>query len=97
MTPTIHDVNSKLLHNIDGAAVKFEQHISDDFLTNLADMRSESHRPAGDFHLACSVPVAVAEKWLREGYDIYKEPARTTMAKLKAESLQAFIATTKTI
>ena len=49
----------------------------------------------GDFVEVCSVPVVVVEKWLKEGFDIHKEPASKILSKLRAENLGAFIATNK--
>ena len=51
----------------------------------------------GTFTIACSVPTIIHEEWLREGYDMTREPAHKTIARLKARGLDAFIATNKRI
>ena len=94
----MHDVHSTLLQSAGDYGVRFDQYIPDSFLDGLKDSRNaSSSAPAGDFHRVASVPVAVVEKWLREGFDIYKEPAAAVVKRLKAEELTAFLATTKRI
>lgn len=76
--------------------IKKTQDITDDFLSRLADKRvASANNKMGDWHEVCSVPVVVVEKWLKEGFDIHKEPARKILAKLRAENLGAFIASNK--
>lgn len=88
-----------------------EQHIPQAFLDNIANKRnwqdSQSFRALtkGDdiekVHLA-RIPVAVVNKWQREGFDLYEligsgDPNATAiiMAKLRAEDLTAFQTTHK--
>lgn len=75
--------------------IKRFQDIPQDYLDALAEDRKASTAKAADFHKACSIPAAVHEMWLRQGYDCTKEPVRKTIAKLKAEGLDYFIATEK--
>ena len=76
--------------------IKKTQDINDGFLKRLADKRLQSgNSRMGDFVEVCSVPVVVVEKWLKEGFDIHKEPASKILSKLRAENLGAFIATNK--
>jgi hypothetical protein len=76
--------------------IKRTQEITDDFLTQCNDNRIASmHAPMGDWHEVASVPVVIVEKWLREGFDIYKEPLKATMQRLRNEDLSAFITTDK--
>lgn len=92
--PKIIDSAAELIE--DFSAIKRQQHIPQEFLDDLADsrLRSSTER-MGDFVKVASIPAAVYEKWLREGYDVGKEPVRKTIAKLKAENLEAFLASTK--
>lgn len=76
--------------------IKRSQEIPQDFLDSLAQDRFESAQGrAKEFHKAASIPVAVHEMWLKQGYDCTKEPVRKTLAKLKLEGLDYFIATEK--
>jgi len=87
-----------------------EQHIPQSFLDSVAakrnwqDDQSFSTLTKGDeiekIHLA-RVPVAVVNKWQREGFDLFQaihDPngAALILAKLRAEDLTAFQTTSKT-
>lgn len=86
-----------------------EQHIPQSFLDNVAakrtfqDGQSFAQLTKGDdierVHLA-RIPVAVVNKWSREGFDLFQaihDPngAAIILAKLRAEDLTAFQTTTK--
>lgn len=86
-----------------------EQHIPQSFLDNVASKRAFqdgqtfAQLTKGDeierIHLA-RIPVAVVNKWRREGFDIFQaihDPsgAAIILAKLRAEDLTAFQTTTK--
>lgn len=76
--------------------IKKTQEITPKFLDDCRQSRLDStHQKMGDFHRFASIPVAVYEKWLREGFDIMKEDARSIVKKLQSEDLGAFITTTK--
>lgn len=94
---TLTDVQWDINDNVDGLLVRKDQEITSDFLDQLADDRLASKAPAGDFHKIASIPVVVVEKWLREGFDIYREDAKAILKKLRDEDLTAFIATTKKV
>jgi hypothetical protein len=83
----------------DGLSLKHAQHIPSSFLSRLAESRGASRAPAGETHRVASIPVAVVEKWLTEGFDITQQDvtASQIVARLKAENLNAFIATTKNV
>ena len=76
------------------------QEISDTLLTSLKDKRHETaSQLEGDFMHVASIPVVFVQKWQREGFDImqpgvtYKE----IVARLKAENLEGFLATDKSV
>lgn len=82
----------------DNLIVEKTQDIPTWWLDDLKDARFESKsKPMGEFHRAASIPQAVHELWLSQGYDCTKEPIRKTLAKLKHEGLDAFITTDKQI
>lgn len=79
-------------------AVKGEQEITSDFLDDLKDLRIRSHhRQEGEMMKIASIPVVVADKWMREGFDVFKASAKEIVAKLKAEDLGDFMATNKNL
>jgi len=92
----IIDPNIDFHEDPNGLVIEQKQEITQSFLDRLKEARNGSTQaPAAEFHLAASIPVVVYEKWLREGYDCANEPISKTLAKLRAESLDYFIATDK--
>lgn len=97
MTNKLVDSNVNFVDGdgINNLTVKRYQDIPEEFLNGLAEDRKLSSNRAADFHKAASIPVALHEMWLRQGYDCTKEPIKKTLAKLKTEGLDYFIATEK--
>lgn len=93
----ILDVSWDMDDHDDGLLVTKKQEISDQFLQDLADARLASKDRAGEYHHVASIPVVVVEKWLREGFDIWRETPQAILKKLRNENLEAFIATNKRI
>jgi hypothetical protein len=93
----LDDVKWAIGENIDGIFTQKQQMISDEFLTRNRDDRFESNTRAGEYHRFASVPVVVVEKWLNEGFDVYKEPAKAIIKRLKAENLEAFLTSNKSL
>lgn len=84
--------NNKLL-------IKHEQYIPDDWVSQLK--RDKIDPDHGKFHLdgftrLASIPVALYEKWLREGFDISKAPVKEVLKRLRNLDMDAFITTRKT-
>jgi hypothetical protein len=78
--------------------IEHKQEIPESFLDTLKAKRFASQgAPMGDFHHVASIPTVIYEEWLRQGYDAQKEPLAKTVAKLKAEHLDAFLTTDKRI
>lgn len=79
-------------------AVKGEQDVADHVLDDLKDLRTRSaSRREGEFMKVASIPVVVVDKWMREGFDVFKASAKEIVAKLNAEDLGHFMATSKRI
>lgn len=80
------------------SAVHYTQEIPQDFLDDLADNRTaSSNSRAGEEILVASVPMAVVELWLRQGFDVFREPHKAILKRLREQNLDAFIATNKAI
>lgn len=80
--------------------VKKEQHIPQSFLDRLKTERDDSaNNRMGDYHKVASIPTVVAEKWMREGFNIFDKNVKASevVARLKLENLDAFLTTTKRI
>jgi hypothetical protein len=82
--------------NDDGVYVERYQEIPQWWIDQLKEARAETKRaPSGEYHRAASIPQVVVDKWLSEGYDVFKEPVSKSLAKLRAEGLDYFITTDK--
>lgn len=91
------DVSWDIDENLDGLLIRKDQEITTDFLDGLKEDRMASKATAKEYHKVASIPVVVVEKWLREGFDIYREDLKAILKKLRDEDLTAFIATDKRI
>ena len=96
----INEVQSDFIEDADNLTRVDAQYISPRFLDDLKDSRNQSKaKPEGDFMHVASIPVIFVEKWKREGFDIMKGdiPIQDIIKKLKAENLDGFMATEKSI
>lgn len=92
----LHEVQVDFHENSEGLVIEKTQELPDWWLQSLKDERFDSkNRRSGEFLHAASIPAALHELWLSQGYDCTKEPIRKTLAKLKAEGLDAFITSDK--
>ena len=91
------DTNVSLLESGDDLGVRYSQEIPDHFLTDIQDRFTGANDKTGNFLFVGSVPAAVADRWMREGYNVYEEPVRNTLAKLKLENMGRFVGTSKRI
>ena len=94
---TLHDVDWAIGEDVGGLFAKKQQYISDEFLTANAESRFESKAPSKDYHRFASVPVVVVEQWLKQGFDVYKESPKAIVKRLRAENLEAFLTSNKSL
>jgi len=98
VTTKLIQSNTDFIHESDALVRKHTQNITQAFLDDLKDARNEStSKPMGDFHKVASIPTVVAEKWLREGFDLWEATGEQIVRKLKAEDMGAFMATEKRV
>lgn len=97
MTDKLIDTNVSLVGSGEDLGVKYTQEIPDHFIQDIKERSTGANDPTGNFLFVGSVPAAVADRWLREGYDVYREPVRKSLARLKAENMGAFVATSKRV
>jgi hypothetical protein len=83
----------------DDIVVEHSQEITDEFLDRVKAERDASSAPSKDYHKVASIPTAVVEKWMREGFNIFDEniTASEIVKRLSAEDFGAFLTTTKRI
>jgi hypothetical protein len=97
-TPIMHDVTEDFHQDGDRVVRQTSQHIPPDFLANLKRQREASmSAKEGELMKVASIPVAVAEKWRKEGFDIYREGGKAIIKRLHDEGLDGFLATNKRI
>lgn len=90
------DTNVSLLGS-DDDCVLYSQVIPDSFTDDIQNRFTGANDKTGEFLFVGSVPTAVVDRWLREGFDVYRAPIRETLAKLRAENMGRFIGTSKRI
>jgi hypothetical protein len=79
-------------------AVRGVQEVEDHVLDDLKDLRTQSaNRREGEFMKVASIPVIVVDKWMREGFDVFKASAKEIVAKLEDEDMGHFMATSKSL
>jgi hypothetical protein len=98
MSHQYHDINRSISENTDGHIIERVQHIPEGFLERLKAERDESTSVRETEHQrVASIPTCLVEQWLREGYDFWNEPVSKIVAKLKAENLEYFLTTAKSV
>jgi|TARA_R110000744_G_scaffold77106_1_gene152376 hypothetical protein len=96
--PTLIQSESTFTSEHGGITQKHTQHISQSFLDDLKDARNESgSKPTGEMMRVASIPTAVVEKWMREGFNLWEADGKEIVKKLKAEHLDMFLTTEKRI
>ncbi|MEX3935074.1 hypothetical protein AB4Y32_25335 [Paraburkholderia phymatum] len=94
----LDSVQVSVSSNTDGHVIETHQVIPDSLLRDLEEKRLNSHTARErEFMEVASIPVCIVDKWLREGYDVFAEPIRKTVAKLKSENLEYFLSTAKEV
>ena len=98
MTDKFFDVTGGIVSDVDQLVYTRTQDIPHEFLDGLRDSRiASSHVREGEMMRVASVPVAVVELWRAQGFDIYREPNRAIVKRLREHNLDAFITTTKRV
>ena len=97
--PIVLDTRVELDNNVDGdLIIKRTQEIPDSHLTRLREAKDATQgRPMGNFHRFASIPVALVDVWMRQGFNINEMSVKEILKKLRDDNLHAFITTTKSI
>lgn len=86
--------------DFDGVYRKHTQNIQQSFLDSVKEQRDNSkNQREGDFMSVASIPTIIVEKWMREGFNIMtgEHSAAEIVKRLKAENLDAFLTTEKSV
>lgn len=98
MSEKFFDVDSRLVESAGDLAIRRVQEVPKEHLEMLGDIRDQHETGRlGEMHLVASVPVALVESWLRDGFDVFKETPAAVVARLRAENLDAFITTNRKV
>lgn len=88
-------------NSADGLIRKHTQHIDERWLADIKEQRNTSkEQREGEFMRVASIPTVVIEKWMREGFDVLTDrniTGKDIVKRLKAEGLDAFLTTEKSI
>jgi len=79
---------------------KRTQEIPQSFLDSLKQQRDDSLRnKEGDYMRVASIPTVIVEKWMQEGFNIFDQnvDGKDIIKRLKAEGLDAFLTTEKSL
>ncbi len=68
-----------------------EQALGADFWDDLKDAKDDFQFRLNGMTPVASIPEALVNKWLREGFDFWNAPANEILQKLRLESYDAFI------
>tara|TARA_Y100000385_G_scaffold211025_1_gene218957 strand:+ start:206 stop:589 length:384 start_codon:yes stop_codon:yes gene_type:complete len=97
----IINVNTEFFNNAGEEARRHTQDIPQWHLDNLKEQRNVStQHKEGEMMKVASIPTAVIEKWMREGFNIMTDKnitAKQIVNKLKSENLDAFLTTEKSL
>lgn len=94
----ILDSYTNFADNADGLLIHRKQEVPQEFLDYLRKLKLNStDQREGEFMLVASVPVIVHEEWLKQGFDMTREPFRETIKRLRNLHLDDFIVTNKLI
>jgi hypothetical protein len=95
------DANSQLSFDADNKAIrKLSQFIPDSFLDRLKNKRhATTNTPEGEMMHVASIPVAIVEKWMAEGFNIYDQNVRLKdiVRRLQREDMTGLMATNKSV
>jgi len=90
-----HDQDTRLYDEEgDNLGVLSTQHIPQEFLDNLANARHAStHAPIGDYAHLASIPIAIVNKWHRQGKRLHEAKLPEIIRWLKEEDAEYLMAT----
>lgn len=82
-----------------GLLIQHKQAIPQEFLDECADWRKAHTRVSKtkEYLKVAEIPVIFVHKWLQEGFNIYQEPLKKIITKLKSEGLDGFLTTEKNV
>ena len=80
-----------IVDDVGDLLITHTQAIPEDYIDELKAAQDEFKWNLNGFTKVASIPAAVADKWINEGFDIYKAPAQDIIRRLQLEELDYFI------
>jgi hypothetical protein len=92
------DQTYSLSENTDGHIIERVQQIPDGFMEALKQERiASSSVREGEMMRVASIPTALVDAWIAQGFPFYEMTVKQIVAKLKADNLEYFMTTDKSI
>lgn len=74
----------------DPMVITSQQTLGEDFWQDLHDAKEAFHFRLNGLTAVASIPEALANKWLREGFDVWSAPANEIKRKLRIDGYDTF-------
>jgi len=98
MRSALVDAEGVLVEQAGDRFLRYDQPISQDFIDSLRSERLASAAVrAGEMHRVASVPTACYDVWSAQGLDPYRWTAKELLRKLRADGLDSFICSAKSL
>ena len=92
----LHSVTTDWIAEHGGLTIKNTQNIDQKWLDGLKDERNNSGKQREkEFMRIASIPTAVTDQWMREGFNIYEVSGKEIVKKLREQNLDYFMTTEK--
>lgn len=87
----IINANEDLILNGKETVITTQQALGDDFWDDLKQAKEDFQFRLNGLTRVATIPEALANKWLREGFDLWNAPANEIIRKLRIDGYDAFI------
>lgn len=75
----------------DPDVITTEQYLGQDFWEDLKQAKEDFSYRLNGLTPVASIPEALVNKWLREGFDVWNAPANEIIRKLRIDGYDAFV------
>ena len=92
----LHSVTTDWIAEHGGLTIKNTQNIDQKWLDGLKDERNNSGKQREkEFMRVASIPTAVTDQWMREGFNIYEVSGKEIVKRLRDQNLDYFMTAEK--
>ena len=92
----LHSVTTDWIAEHGGLTIKNTQNSDQKWLDGLKDERNNSGKQREkEFMRIASIPTAVTDQWMREGFNIYEVSGKEIVKRLRDQNLDYFMTTEK--